>query len=259
MRRVLGLWTAVAISSVFCGSVSADEVQLRDGHIITGIAKEIDGKIVVETGYGTVAYPRDQVLSILPGNTPLHDYPARYEAIEKSGDAEAFVRLAAWAKENKLPKHVDKLMRRALELDSDNADARAALGYVRHAGRWMTSAEVNQEKGRILFEGRWMLPLEKELLERGRLDAAVRRIERENAEAARRDAERRAREEARIRALEAQRERREAEPRRSIRRRASASSVNWSDAFEILIVGRLLGFRGCGLPGLRILPGFRFY
>jgi hypothetical protein len=234
-------------------------VQLRDGHVITGIAKEIDGKIVVETGYGTVAYPREQVLSILPGNTPLHDFPARLEAIEKSGDAGAFVRLGDWAKENRLPKYVDGLMRRALELDADNADARKALGYVRHEGRWRTPAELNQDKGRVLFEGRWMLPLEKELLEARRLDAIGRRIERETAEAARRDAERRAREEARIRAAAAARERREAEVPRPIRRRVSAAGPNWSDAFEIILVGRILGFTCFGGPALPFRLPARIY
>lgn len=237
------------------GSVAiADEVQLRDGHILTGIAKEIDGKIVVETGYGTVVYPRDQVLSILPGNTPLHDYPARFEAIEKSRDAGAFARLGAWARENRLPKFVDGLMRRALELDADNADARAALGYIRHGKRWMTSAEINRDKGQVLFEGRWMLPLEKELLEQRRLDAATRRIDRESAAVERRDAARRAREvaevQARLRAAEVERELRESAPRRPIRRRIVASGPVWSDAFEILIVGSLLRFSCFGSPGM---------
>jgi len=238
----------------------ADEVQLRDGHILTGIAKEVEDKIVVETGYGTIVYPRDQVLSILPGNTPLHDYPARFAAIEKSRDAEAFVRLGAWARENRLPKYVDGLMRRALELDADNADARAALGFVRHGGRWMTSSEVKRDKGQVLFEGRWMLPLEKELLEQRRLDAATRRIDRDTAAAVRRDAERRAREDAefraRIRAAEIERERRESGPRRP---RIVASGPAWSDAFEILIVGSLLRFSCFGSPGLPFRFAPRIY
>ncbi|HTF56605.1 MAG TPA: hypothetical protein VK661_05155 [Planctomycetota bacterium] len=257
-RSAATLILALAIPSI----ASADEIQLRSGGKIVGIAREEKDRVVVETGYGTVAFPSDQVMSITKGQTPLHAWPTRYAEIQKSRDARDFLKLAAWARENDLPKYVGGLMRRAFELDPENAEAREALGFVRHRGRWLTFPELRKEQGLVEHEGRWVLPLEKELAEQRRLEADSRRIEEESARRSREEARKRAREEAelrvRLRAAEAERER-ETERRTPRRRIPAPTTVYWNDAYEILLVGRLLGFGGLGSPYFPVRWGGCFW
>ena len=196
IRPAVSLFLMVACSS----SALGDEVVLRNGHKIVGIQREEKDRVVVETGYGTVSLPREEVVSVTKGDTPLHAFPVRRAEIEKSRNAEDFTKLAAWARENKMPRYVGDLMKRAMELDPENAEARAALGYVRYQGRWVTQAEFRKEQGLVQEGGRWMHPLEKELAERGRLASESRRLERESAQRQREEARRRAREEARLQA-----------------------------------------------------------
>ena len=193
------LSAAFILLFAFASSAVADEILLRNGHKITGIEREEKERIVVETGYGTVAFPRDQVVSVTKGETPMHAWPVRFAEVEKSKEAGDFTKLAAWARENGLPRYVAGLMRRAMELDPENAEARAALGYVRHKGKWVTAAELRKEQGLVQDGGRWVLPLEKELAERRRLEAEGRRLEREASQKAREESRRRAREEAELR------------------------------------------------------------
>jgi len=241
----------VLLIPALASTARADEIQLRSGGRIVGIAREEKDHVVVETGYGTVAFPADQVMSITKGQTPLHAWPLRYAEIEKSRDAREFLKLAAWAKENDLPKFVSGLMQRALELDPENPEAREALGFVRHQGRWLTLPQLRRQQGLVEHEGRWVLPLEKEIAEQRRLESDARRIEEESSRSARDEARRRAREEAetraRMRAAEAEREREIQRPPPR-RRFVAPTIVNWNDAYEILLVGRLLGYGCVGVP-----------
>jgi hypothetical protein len=184
----------------FASTAFADEVVLRNGHKVVGIQTEENDRIVVETGYGKVTYPRDQVVSVTKGETPMHAWPVRYAEVEKSTNAADFTKLAAWAKENGMPRYVGSLMKRALELDPDNADARAELGYVRHQGRWLTQEEFRKQQGQVQDRGRWVLPLEKELQERRRLESESKRLDRESRRRERDEEKRRAREEVRMQA-----------------------------------------------------------
>src|SRR5688572_14557056 len=166
---------------IACSSTAlADEVVLRNGHKVVGIQTEKNDRIVVETGYGKVTYPRDQVVSVTKGETPMHAWPVRYAEVEKSTNAADFTKLAAWAKDNGMPRYVAPLMKRALELDPENADARAELGYVRHQGQWLTQSEFRKQQGQVQDRGRWVLPLEKELQERRRLESESKRLDRES-------------------------------------------------------------------------------
>jgi hypothetical protein len=192
---------ATLLLTLACASTAlADEILLRNGHKITGIQREERDRIVVETGYGTVSFPRDEVVSVTKGQTALHAWPVRFAEIEKSTNASDFTKLAAWAKENSLPRYVGPMMRRALELDPENAEARAALGYVRRDGRWLSQDEQKKQQGRVNEGGRWVHPLEKELAERRRLESESRKIDRETERRAKDETRRRAREDRELQA-----------------------------------------------------------
>jgi hypothetical protein len=193
------LATAFLLAAV-ASSALADEVVLRNGHKVVGIQKEENDRIIVETGYGTVSFPREEVVSVTKGDTAMHAWPIRYAEIEKSQDAADFTKLAAWARENRMPRYVDGLMKRALELDPNNAQAREALGFVQHKGAWVTRAELRKEQGLVQEGGRWVTPLEKALSERRRLEAESRKIDRDVERRRREEQRRRDREEAQMQA-----------------------------------------------------------
>jgi len=178
----------------------ADEVVLRNGHKVVGIQTEEKDRIVVETGYGTVSFPRDEVVSVTKGDTLLHAWPGRYAEIEKSTNASDFTKLAAWARENGMPRYVLGLMRRAMELDPDNADARAALGFVKHEGKWLTVAEHRKALGDVQDGGKWVNALEKALAERRRLESESKKLDREVERRRREEERRRARDQAELQA-----------------------------------------------------------
>src|SRR5688572_11679702 len=186
---------AARLLATFASPALADEVVLRNGHKVVGIQREENDRIIVETGYGTVSFPRDEVVSVTKGETAMHAWPIRYAEVEKSTNASDFTKLAAWARENAMPRYVDGLMRRAVELDPNNAEAREALGFVRHKDKWVTRAELRQQQGQVQDGGRWVTPLQKELDERRRLEAESRKIDRESDRKRREDQRRRDRQE----------------------------------------------------------------
>lgn len=192
--------SALLISLACASAAVADEVVLRNGHRVVGIQTEERDRIVVETGYGTVSYPRDEVVSVTKGETPMHAWPVRYAEVEKSKNASDFVKLATWARENRMPRYVGDLMRRAIELEPDNAEARNALGYVRHNGKWVLRSEARQQQGYVQEGGRALNPLEKALAERRRLELESRRLDEASERRQREEKKRRAREEAQLQA-----------------------------------------------------------
>ncbi|HEU4339552.1 MAG TPA: hypothetical protein VFS19_05750 [Planctomycetota bacterium] len=191
---------AAALALILASPAWADEVLLRNGHKVVGIQTEEKDRIIVETGYGTVSFPREEVVSVTKGDTLLHAWPGRFAEIEKSTNASDFTKLAAWARESGMPRYVNSLMRRALELDPENADARAALGYVKHEGKWLTVAEHRKAQGDVQEGGKWVNALEKALAERRKLELESRKLDREVERRRREDRRRRAQEQAALQA-----------------------------------------------------------
>ncbi len=81
--------------------------------------------------------------------------------------------LAEWCREHQLTDQREKHLERIIELDTDHAQARRALGYSQVGGRWMTQDQVMIERGYQRYKGRWRTSQEIELLENKRkIDAA---------------------------------------------------------------------------------------
>jgi hypothetical protein len=153
----------------------ADVVVLKDGRRIEGTLVRDDDKVVVRTGLGELEFERSAVKEILRGKTPREEFAAR-EAAARTADE--FAALGNWARERELPSLARKAWKRAIELDTDHAAARASLGFVRHGSEWLTVeqryARVKQEeeaaqraKGFVQHEGRWVSSEDKQRLEQG--------------------------------------------------------------------------------------------
>ena len=72
-----------------------------------------------------------------------------------------------------MPVERETHLKRIIELDPNQIDARRALGYVQIDGKWVTHDQSMLDQGYVLYKGHWILPQKKELMEsKAKLDAA---------------------------------------------------------------------------------------
>lgn len=141
MKYVLIAYLTAACCVVAC----ADEVRLTNGRTIVGIARhEEPNRVVVESRFGELRFPADEVQAIEPGRTDIHEYKERWDALNDTCPSAAdMFALAQWAQERGLVRYVNGLLTRTLELDPDHAEARQLLGYVQFEGNWMLKSQKN--------------------------------------------------------------------------------------------------------------------
>jgi hypothetical protein len=145
MRTALAATFFLSLSAV----ASADEVKLSQGRSLVGIARQEDGRMVVETRHGTITVPASEVTSVVPGRTALHEYRERLAALGSSPDAAQVYGLSTWAREQGLIRYVAALQQWTIALDPNHRQARADLDYVQYQGRWVPRQERDtSEAGR---------------------------------------------------------------------------------------------------------------
>lgn len=172
MRRI----AILPVLFLSAGFAFADEVQLKTGGKVTGIATESGDRIVVEVASGTISFHKDDVLTVTKGRTTLHEYRERAEEIRGSKNASDHFDLHVFAKKNGMSRQSAEHLQQALRLDPNHEGARRASGYQLYQGRWMTEAEIWREKGFVLHEGKWMTSAEIELERKHKLDLQERRL-----------------------------------------------------------------------------------
>jgi hypothetical protein len=123
----------LVVGLLLAGPAASDEVRLKNGNKLVGIARTEDDRVIVEVGGGTVTLWRWDVAEIVPGKTPLHELHERSEKIRGSTKAEDYYTLALWAKTNGISHHGISLLERALALDPNHAGAREMLDEIRKA------------------------------------------------------------------------------------------------------------------------------
>lgn len=170
--RVLGRFPLVAAGACLLALavpawVRADTVTLDNGKTLEGHVIDNGDSITIEMSQGSVTLAKSRVKSISVKVTPQDEFRRRYAKIqteleghklERPDASQRFFALSQWAGEQELPRGRDEALRRALDLDPDNAAAREAGGYVPCNGRWVTKAERNQLLGFVLHEGQWVTP-----------------------------------------------------------------------------------------------------
>ncbi|MFN3486801.1 MAG: hypothetical protein ACK44W_15145, partial [Planctomycetota bacterium] len=142
MRIVLG---AAAVLWAGAFPAAADEIVLTNGKTITGVRREVPerpGKVVVDVPHGRIVLDADQVASIRPGRTALHEYEERRRRVGDSRDPQEYARLMQWCRENGLTRYLDELARKILELDPAHEGAHRELGHEKVGDRWLTYEEA---------------------------------------------------------------------------------------------------------------------
>lgn len=214
----------IAAFLILASAASADEVSLKSGGKIEGIAKKEGDKVIVETLAGTTTVDASQVVGINTTHTAVIEiYYEKAKGIESSGKAIDFLELAIWCKANGasrfLRASVDRVVilvknekdagvvrdlaargrdhgignemrsvwERVLAIDANDETARRELGYRRHGDKWLTEEEWQVAQGNVLFEKRWISKEERDqiLKERAaRLEERIREVERREGKVA---------------------------------------------------------------------------
>lgn len=157
MVRLTALGAAAALALVF--PAAADEVVLKNGAVLDGLARERDDKVIVEMDFGTVTVNRSEVSSIKHVAGPLKELDER---LKKPLDAKGHYETAQWAERQGLSGRAQELYRRVIMMDPGHEGARKALGYTKLDGRWLSHDEFMAAKGYVRHEGRWVTPEERE-------------------------------------------------------------------------------------------------
>lgn len=137
MKYILTAYLTAALSVL----AVADEVKLTNGRTLVGIVNETPSRVMVETRFGDITVPRQDVQSITPGRTPVHEHKERVEALGDSPSADELFALAQWTQQQGLIRYTGPLLNRAVAVDPDHRQARRLLGYVHHGGQWMTQTD----------------------------------------------------------------------------------------------------------------------
>jgi len=125
-----------------CVVAAADEVKLKNGRTLVGIARhEEPNRVVVETRFGDIRVLESEVQAIEPGRSDIHEYKEKLDALGSCPSAAQLFELAQWAEERGLGRYVNGLLTQVVELEPDHAEARRLLGYARLDGNWMPSSE----------------------------------------------------------------------------------------------------------------------
>lgn len=175
-------WIAAACTAA--GVARADRVVLVGGTVLEGKTTTKNGKIFVETEAGEVAVPADSVSRIEKAESTSNRFDARYAALTP-GDVQGRLELADYCRAHDMRARERKLLLEVIDLDKDNATARARLGYVKTEAGWMTEDDAMRAKGFVRQDGHWVSRAEQVEMERLRVEREAQAQAQENVEAER--------------------------------------------------------------------------
>lgn len=153
-RRVWGLLIVLLAGAAL--RARADIFELKDGGQLVGqvIERSEKGSYLVRTADGAqVSLDRDQLERIVAQNEATVEYERRSRSAPDT--AAAHRELAAWCREHGLQAEVEHHLRRVVDLDPNDEDARRSLGFLRVGDRWLEHDDVMKLRGLQFFEGKW--------------------------------------------------------------------------------------------------------
>ena len=138
----------------------ADVVELRGGGQIVGTVKRVEQErtpfaIVQVDSKLKIAIPESQIARVAE-SADLEEYRQRVTLTKE--DANEHYELARWCKGKQLNAQCKYHYQRAISLEPEHKEARAALGYVNHDGKWIRNSELRKIRGMISVAGRDRLP-----------------------------------------------------------------------------------------------------
>jgi tetratricopeptide (TPR) repeat protein len=151
--RNIGALAAACMLAFTAGAAGADELVLKDGRVFVGVVTEANGQAVIEMDMGTLAFPLSEVSSITIKPTPKQELETRL-AKARPGNVDDLLNVSRWAQRQGLRKEAAGLLRKIIEIEPDHATARAGLGFVKVAGKWITvDAALEAARARLDTDG----------------------------------------------------------------------------------------------------------
>ncbi|WP_417383093.1 HEAT repeat domain-containing protein [Gimesia sp.] len=155
-----------------------DLIKLKHGGEIRGKLQKLasgSGEVrIIETlTGGKIAVDSQQIEFITNRPLSVEEYESRSKSL--SNTVEAHLELADWCSENHLTSQRHAELEKVLLLEPDHAKTRAALGYTKRDGEWMTRDELMRKNGYIRYKGRYVSTAELELLEKNEAELAEER------------------------------------------------------------------------------------
>jgi hypothetical protein len=181
--RVSTVGPMVVAVCVLAASVRADQVHLVGGAQLEGKVTRHGDKIVVEMESGQITLSADGVERIERGPSSVQHVEELASKL-KPGDVQARLSLADYCRDHDMQAREKALLRQVLELDTNQPQARARLGYVKTASGWITREEQLRAQGFVRHDGQWVTPeraLEQERLH-AQSDVAAKERDRAQAE-----------------------------------------------------------------------------
>ena len=169
VRRTSHILILAFVGISAAGLASADTIELTNGGRLEGKMVPSDesnkSNFVIElTAGGKLTIPRSQVASLDPATESSTEY--KKLARSSPDTVAAHLKLAEWCRQHKLQADGQRHLERIVELDANNAEARAALGFREKDGRWMNRDDVMASRGLVLYKGTYVTPQQVELIER---------------------------------------------------------------------------------------------
>jgi tetratricopeptide (TPR) repeat protein len=140
---------------------AADEFKFKDGRTLVGQGKRNEAQqwTVQLTNGAFVRFANSQleINGHLKTDERIKNYESSLKNVEPN--AESHAEFAGWCKSKGLKEQAEAHYRRALDFDPDFSVARAALGYINEAGRWVERDQLMTEgKGKVKVSGRFVYP-----------------------------------------------------------------------------------------------------
>lgn len=151
-------------------SAAADVVVLsNDGRVKGTLVNPNESprkNYIVKTDAGEITLDKSQVKDVITQSPDEREYEKiRFTFADT---VEAQWKIAEWCRERGLSQQRTDHLERIVELDPNHKQARAALGYGQHDGRWVRREDLMKERGYVWHKGRWMLPQDIEIQEQKR-------------------------------------------------------------------------------------------
>ena len=157
------VWALFAV--LLNGTVLADVVRLTNGGVLKGkILEDLPAGVRIKTVGGTLFVAREGITDVSYQQAP-EDIYAKAKRLYRDTASDQF-KLAQWCARHRLRRQQRVHLLRVIALDANHAVARRMLGYVRQGDTWVPRRTEKRRSGYVRYKGRWMLPMEKDLLER---------------------------------------------------------------------------------------------
>lgn len=159
----------------------ADDVTMKNGRKWENVkvTAETEKEVVIRTPEGkAIRLARADVVSVEKKRTALDELEEKRAQVDPK-NGRALLELATWCGTAGLTADRDALLRQALKAAPDDPDVRAAAGYEKVGGRWVTAKEAERERAkaaeaeyrargwRRLEDGTWVSPEEHALAKKG--------------------------------------------------------------------------------------------